>query len=54
MKARYPDICARCRKPIRIGQTVVRPYGYPKWHTACYGKYATERNIPMGKRLAVR
>lgn len=54
MKVRYPTQCARCHQTIGIGQHAVRPYGRPYWHSACYGRYARERNIPMERRVAVR
>lgn len=54
MKARFETKCARCGNVIRMGQSVVRPFGKPPWHAACYGKYAVQRGIDMNARLNVR
>lgn len=51
---RYETPCARCRTPIRPGERGVRPYGKPVWHSACYGRYAEAKGIPMKVRLTVR
>ena len=54
MKVRYAVACARCGKVIGIGARAVRPYGKPLWHASCYGKYASERGIPMERKIKVR
>lgn len=55
MKARTNGKCAGgCGLPILTGQNVVRPFGPAPWHSACYGKYAVKRDIPMSVRVKVR